>query len=540
LKIRKREWCYRVIGLAAHNLNFKLPYNGGTMEKATLKNDGFAIVYGLAVFFLASVSGLSILYISQKDRTCAGDYSKVRSSALSARAALCAFEKQCEDQPLVILDILKKYSIDHSNKWLLGDNLNAGSENKIKCWNGSDAPSFSACIMKYDSVNLLLQVQGIGYCAGGGKKKAIGIYRLKGALEDIVWDQNDAIHLAGEGRNFDNRITVNGNVYCGGDLHFNSGANGSIINGDLKTGISDLTSSFDINVTVNGKAFFQSPVKLNGALTINGKSGFQKNIYTDGALKLKGDTYLNSTVNGNQYLDLCNNKATHSGSASRIINASQIINNHGTIDIANELNMRDGNELSFTIKIDQVGSKIQNWPSWGTIKAETLNQKYQQALANGDLWNDFLVYKVSNYANMESSAGTFTGKVIWIVESGIACNGNWYDCAASSNTLVYVKSGGSITGMGSNKNFRGYIYVEGNGDVNYLFGNGNSFRGAIHHVSKNSKFQLNSGAPLNILYDREVLKELVRFNVITPPGVTSKALVLNDVKLRTELLSLYY
>lgn len=76
--------------------------------------------------------------------------------------------------------------------------------------------------------------------------------------------------------------------------------------------------------------------------------------------------------------------------------------------------------------------------------------------------------------------------------------------------------------------------------MNYLFGNGNSFRGAIHHVSNNSKFQLNSGAPLNIFYDREVIKEFVRFNVITPPGVISKELIMNDVKLRTELLSLYY
>jgi hypothetical protein len=510
------------------------------MEKATLKNDGFAIVYGLAVFFIASVSGLSILYICQKDRTTAGDYSKVRTSAMSARAALTAFENQCEDQPLVILDILKKYNLNHSNKWLLGNALSAGSENKIKYWNSSNSPSFSACIMRYDSVNLLLQVQGIGYGAGGGKKKAIGIYRLKGALEDILWDQNDAIHLSGEGRNFDSRIIVNGNVYCGGDLHFNHGANGSIINGDVKTGNSNAVSSFDPNVTINGKAFFQTPVKLNGTLTINGKSGFQKNIYTDGTLKLNGDTYLNSTVNGNQYLDLCNNKVTHSGSASRIINASQIINNHGVIDIANELNMKDGNEYSFTAKIDQIGNKYQYWPNWDTINAETLNQKYQIAAANGDLWNGFLVIKVSNYATMESSAETFTGKVIWIVESGIACNGNWYDCAASSNTMVYVKSGGYITGMGSNKNFRGYIYVEGNGDVNYLFGNGNSFRGAIHHVSNNSKFQLNSGAPLNIFYDREVIKEFVRFNVITPPGVISKELIMNDVKLRTELLSLYY
>jgi hypothetical protein len=86
------------------------------------------------------------------------------------------------------------------------------------------------------------------------------------------------------------------------------------------------------------------------------------------------------------------------------------------------------------------------------------------------------------------------------------------------------------------------VYVEGNGEVSYLFGSGNSFRGAIHHVSPTSKFQINSsdGSAVNIYYDKEVLKEFVRFNVITPPGVTSNKLVLNDIKLRTELLGLYY
>ena len=41
------------------------------MKKLVLKNDGFAVVYGLAVLFIASISGVSIMYISQKDRSSA-------------------------------------------------------------------------------------------------------------------------------------------------------------------------------------------------------------------------------------------------------------------------------------------------------------------------------------------------------------------------------------------------------------------------------------------------------------------------------------
>ncbi len=521
------------------------------MSKATFKNDGFAIVYGLAVFFIASASGLSILYISQKDRSGAGDYSKVRSSAMSARAALKAFEHQCESQPSAVIEILKKYNQNHSYKWLLGDVAHSGSENKLKCWNGTDAPSYSAHIMKFDSVNLLLQVQGIGYGGGGGKKKAVGIYRLRGALDEITWDQNDAIHLAGPARNFDQRVTVNGNVYFGADVHFNSGAAGSIINGDFKTGNStSLQSSFDGSTTINGKAFFQTTVRINGGvnLTVNGKSGFQRSISTDGTVDLYGDTYLNSTVDGNARLNLRGNMVTHSGqvTSNDIVNgtASQIVNNGSNINIANALNMRDGNELSFTGSVDQIDAGlIYQYSSlgWGSITAENLNQQYQNASAQGKLWNNFLVIRINGYsASMNSSAGTFNGKVIWVVESGINCNGQWYDCSASSNTMVYVKSGATINGLGSGKNFRGYVYVEGDGKVIYQFGNGNSFRGAIHHVSPTSGFTFNSGSPLNIQYDREVLKDFVRFNLLTPPGVTVREMVLNDIKLRPELLSLCY
>ncbi|HEX3020659.1 MAG TPA: hypothetical protein VHP36_10175 [Chitinispirillaceae bacterium] len=520
------------------------------MLKATCKSDGFAIVYGLAVFFMASISGLSILYISQKGRDSAEDYSKVRSSAMAARSALTAFENQCKTQPKTVVDILNKYGKRSSCKWLLGDTAGTDFERRFKCWNASNAPLFSACITKFDSMNLLLQIQGIGYGCGGGRKKATGIYRIKGVKSGITWDQKDAIHLAGPARNFDQRIIVNGNVYCGADGHFNSGAAGSVINGDLKTGNSaTLQSSFDGNTTINGNAFFQTRVKINGgaAVIINGRSGFHRGIYTDKTVDLFGDTYINSTVDGNAGLHMHNNSVTHSGQilASDIVDnsASQIFNNGGQVDIAKVLNMKDETKFSFNGQIDLIPSNLifeYSSLGWGSISAEKLNLKYQSASAQGMLWNGFLVIRINQWASMSSTSGTFNGKVIWIVESGLNCNGDWYDCAASSNTLIYVKSTGTINGMGSGKDFRGYIYVEGNGSVIYSFKNGNSFRGAIHHVSPTANFTLNSGAPLNIHYDEEVLKEFIMLNVIVPPGLSNPGLTLDDYSLRTELLSLYY
>ncbi len=172
--------------------------------------------------------------------------------------------------------------------------------------------------------------------------------------------------------------------------------------------------------------------------------------------------------------------------------------------------------------------------------ASTLNQKYLEASLNGKLWNDFLVIRIDQTASMSASSSAFTGKVIWIVDNALNCNGDWYDCEASSNTLVYVRNGGRVNGLGSGKNFRGYIYVEGTGEVSYTMKTGNSFRGAIHHVSESAPFKLNSGAPLNIQYDENVLKEYVSLGVINPPGKVNAGLVLTDANIRPELISIFY
>jgi len=523
------------------------------MRKLALKNDGFAVVYGLAVLFIASISGVSILYISQKDRSSASDYSKVRSAASAAKAALDAFEGQCSSQPQNVLEILKKYNQNSSNKWLLGGSQNASSEQRIKSWNSKDAPSFSACIMKFDSTNFLVQVQGIGYGGIGGKKKAVGLYKLRGIGSGISWTQKDAIHLAGEGRNFDVKLNVNGNVYFGADVHFNAGTVGSVINGDFKTSNSDKTSEFDAPITINGNAYFQTPLEVKGTsgISIYGKSGFEKIVKIGPDLKLYGAAFVNSQISasGNAQFDMNNNPFMHSGSQSLIEkmvrNASPApINNNGKIDIASKLGMNTGKEPHLEAGIEHIPSdRIMKFSSLGlnNFTAAQLQAKYNNAASKNQLWNDFLVIRVDTWASMNvNQSSTFDGKVIWIVDVGLSCNGYWYKCGPSSNTLVYVRSGGSVSGLGSAYNFRGFVYVEGTGNVSYNWSKGNTFRGAIHHVSDQSQFQMNSGIELNITYDENVLNEIIKTGVIRYPKGVSGGLVLQDTKIRPELLSIYY
>lgn len=521
------------------------------MEKGTSKNGGFAVVYGLAVLLLASIGGMSIMYVSQKDKITASDYSKMRTAANAARAALDAFEGQCNSRPQEVLDILRQYKKKPAYKWLLNTADKANSETKFKCWNGVDAPLLSACIMKFDSAQLLIQVKGIGYGGLGGKKNAIGIYKLKGIGLTNSWAQKDAIYLAGEGRNFDRKIIVNGNVYFGADVHFNGSAEGSIINGDFKTGNSSEQSEFDVPFTIKGKAYFQTPIKVNGTygFTVYGESGFEKSINTGPNLYFYNNVYVNGAVAGNGQLDMNFNKITYSGLYIPIVykfkNPGSSINNRDKIDIASILQMKTGNDPHLIANVNGIPLtkiiKISNL-RWSNFTASTLQTKYENAYAKGQLWNDFLVINVDAIVSMADGGGTFNGKVIWIVENKMNCNGNWYDCDPTSNTLVYVKSGGSVIGLGSGKKFRGYVHVEGSGNVTYLWKSGNSFKGAIHHVSDNSGFQLNSsnGVDWNISFDESVLNEFMESGLITPPGGNTGGFVINDVKLRPELVSISY
>lgn len=514
------------------------------------KNDGFAVVYGLAVLFLASVSGMSILYVSNKDRISVEDHSKIRSAASAARAALDAFEGQCQSQPDEVLKILKKFNQNSSNKWLLGSSGNASKEHRFKSWDGGDAPLFSANIMRFDSVNMLLQVQGNGFGGFGGKKRAIGIYKLKGLKNDFSWRQKEAIYLAGEGRNIDFKINVNGDVFFGGDVHFNGSAIGSVINGDFKTGNSTKKSEFDVPITINGNALFQTSVEMIGSIgiSINGKAGFEKSLYTNPDIHIYGDAYVNNSITGTGRLDLHNNSVTYSGLfnpiTSKFYNSSPApINNNGKIDIPSMVDMSSEDNPHLIAGLNNIPSnkilKVSSY-GWNNVSAFELQSQYNYAAANGMLWNGFMVLNVDKLISMQASPVPFTGKVIWIVDKQITCNRNWYNCSATSNTLVYVRSGGYVENLGSGTNFRGYVYVEGNGRVTYSWANGNSFTGAVHHVSKTAGFHLNSGETWNITFDMNVINEFIDIGVMQIPGTQKGVMVLNDIKLRPELLSISY
>ncbi len=512
---------------------------------------GSALLYGLVALFAASLTGLGLIGLSQSDKMSSIDFLNMRTSSLAARAGLSACEKQFLKQPRTALELLSKYIGDSTHQWLLVSDTNASaieSRMKINPSQGN-SPQVSARITAFDPQKMLLRIEAFGYAGKGGRERLIGNYELRGLAMSFP-RRRYAIYMGGDGRNFDSKVTINGNVYFAGDVHFNSSADSSVINGSFRTGSSSLMSSFDGRVFINGPAYFQTPLKSqNNSLHIGGKSGFEQDLQLDVNLQLNDSAFFNCDVSGNRYVDMNGFELIHSGrlNTSRVINAAGVEDNGGNIDIPSRLDLPTGSEQPFRVDLSSIpSSKIKSSTALNLINVTGAHVQglYNAALASGELWNGFLVVRVDGFMNMQYSADVVDANVMWIVEKTINCNGNWYENGAGSNTMVYVDSGGVVNQFGSSGFFRGYVHVAGTGSCSYNWGVGNDMVGSIHHVDSASGFQHNSGSRLYLTYDDSVISEFIDMGIVTAPGggggSGSGQLVLVDTRIRPILLGIHY
>lgn len=135
-------------------------------------------------------------------------------------------------------------------------------------------------------------------------------------------------------------------------------------------------------------------------------------------------------------------------------------------------------------------------------------------------------------------------------------NGNLPDSDPGSVCLWHFNSGGSATGFGGCGLFRGYVNVSGTASIIYQWKAGAEFRGAVHHVSAASGFQMNASVgPLKIAMDEGVFEDLGPLGVLTqaagaplppapppPPGAPPVAAVVRlfDMKIRPFMFSRWF
>ncbi|MDD5651226.1 MAG: hypothetical protein PHF86_12555 [Candidatus Nanoarchaeia archaeon] len=513
-----------------------------------------AIVYTLCLVCVVGITGAVMLKTVGYDRTNVANAGKTRSAYQAASTAVKACETQLEKKSVESITVMNNYLTEKSKKWLLS--ADPSSEQKISMsTNVTDPAKFSVCILGigealgdggYNIPHII--VQGNGYGQFSGKKKtAVATYQLDGTEFDRPSVQDFAIYIQKDGYDFNQKMTVNGNVYFGGGVRFNSNASGSIINGYLKTGDNGTTTEFNGQLTVNGNAYFQTPVKLqNSSLDVNGKAGFKRNIELLNTLNINGEGYFTNSISGTFKVDMKNHKAYHSGScmASQFQNLTAL-ENKGSFNISDYVDISGGNENATTINMTTISSdKIKEFSTLGFTKLNgtNLQNAYDNTPAD-QLWNGYLVVAISNSVPTFYTAdvqGIFSGKVIFIVSKELSINSNWYESSSSSTTLLYVKDGGKLWQIGWPGLFKGYIHIAGSGGATYAFRAGSSLQGAIHQIN-NSEFQANTSNLVTITYDGVLMGELASLKIITNtkyPATAQTKIVLVDTKIRPKLISL--
>lgn len=118
---------------------------------------------------------------------------------------------------------------------------------------------------------------------------------------------------------------------------------------------------------------------------------------------------------------------------------------------------------------------------------QKIHDKYKRA----DGWAVVRIGSSSPIGSLSPPGGTFSGKILWIVERAVNVNGNWPGSATTADLqFVWVRNGGSLGNFGSPGNFVGYIRFEEAFVGQMSWGNGgtvdDTVTGAIHFVGGGS------------------------------------------------------
>lgn len=462
-------------------------------------------------------------------------FEEERRAITASEISIRDFENQLKEKSTESFNKLNEFLKDNSNKWFLSSDIS--KEEKIKLEDTEYSLELLSIFPKREYT--LLKVRGIGY-SKNFKKTIVAQYKIEGVALISSTTPQYALYIASDGYDFNQKIRIIGDVYFGGGFRFNANASGSIIEGNLKTGLSNIVSEFNGRVTVNGKAFFQTPVKVqNDSLIFNSKAGFLKNCEFLKAIAIEDKGFFASSIAGK--VDMRGNEVVHKGSCSpsNFNNASKITINP-SLNITNELNMIEGSDNPITFNLNTIESKAVAFSSLGITELTGKNLQTVYEFNKDKRWNDYLVIRITNnkIPQFNKTDGIFKGKVIFIVETNLPVNGKWYESDVNSETIIYVKKG-TISQLGWNGTMNGIIYVADQGDIQYSFNKDSKLNGFICHTNK-AGFQANTSNLFTIEYPENLISLWSSLGIITLPSFeVEENFTLIDLKIRPVLLSMY-
>jgi hypothetical protein len=523
------------------------------------REGGYVTAAVLVLLVISVVSGAFMLKSSKNRAATSSNYFQARSAAYAAHSGLEAGLADLEKSPSASIELLNNYLADNSKAWLLGGTSNASSATWMNL--GTNKQQFATSIVAYDFVNGLIKLASNGRGPGGSESVAYGVFQMGGVQPEPTVLAKYAWYMAGEARNVDKTIDVDGEVYFGGDVHFNGGADNSIFRGTVKIAKgSGNQSSFDSRVTFTQNTLIQTPFKTQGNGIIFQKNvGFEGNINADTDIRLNQTgqkAYFKSNITaGNAKINLGFNQLIDNGALNlaKAYNFGPVQHQYGTFSIADSLGLKANTELEVTVDMSAIPSNkrltLQSL-GYGTnaiTNGPDLSAAYQAAKASGKLYQNFLVLNVSqSYVFTNVANNVLKGKFVFDVSTTQPINGIFPICDPTTVCLIRVANGGNLQGFGSEGLFRGYINVSGNGWAIYQWGPAGEFHGALHHVSPTTGFQLNSSpSPMKLVFEQAVFDELIPLKVLCKPGESTPALPnpkvqLVDTKIRPRYISRYF
>ena len=523
--------------------------------KKVLKNQaGFAVLLGLFVLFMVTIAGLSVIVLAQKDKVSSGDSAKIREVAVAANASMKAFENQLKAQPQLMAQILNKYVVNNNYKWLLvSDTSSAKVEKKVPL--GTNGLSYSVKITAYDDVNQVVQVTGTGYGRGNEQKCVVAMYKLSGLQKIVTGETRNAkyaLYLAGDGRNFDSKMNIAGDVYCGNDFHFNGGATGSSIAGFLKTGKNtSKQSSFDASgVSIDSGVYIGTGLKLNGTVTSKGLLGVEGPMVLDAMLYCNADAWFNDANGGSNKINMSSSIIHHSGKIdmSRVVAASEDNKSATITDIVDQIGL--GSTIDSVWTVDTTGLYAKALPLPSSITAEILQVMYDTCSVSNKVNGYMVVYDQWGSIAVNSSSAAFNGKVIFLLKYGLNVNKQFFNMTSSSRVFIYAYNWATLNGFGgpAANLFNGVVFLNDNAGISMSWSGLNTINGAIHVASTASSWQCNGGSgSLNLSFSESIVSEFELMGILHRPvssgvvtTVVTDAVTLTDMKIRPQLVGIVY
>ncbi|MDG5815569.1 hypothetical protein QA601_10790 [Chitinispirillales bacterium ANBcel5] len=395
---------------------------------------------------------------------------------------------------------------------------------------------FTTTIVDFNFYENIVVVAGNGSGRTGAQRQTLAFYQLDNLQPQSPSEIGTTLLLNAPGTNFNAPFDITGDVFFGNVANFNQP--GSRINGTFKW-ITDQEDN--ATGTIDGMTFTQNVyIDAPGVRFQNNSSEFISSVAFVQEISsvlqpitIGDNFFLNEGVQQYQLNSsiTCDNDVYlgHNYSHSNI-NGTIVETYPGDIpDLADRVGLDDSPPVEPFIELNETFEgrmidirDIDEIPNVTGITGPNLNEAFESNIS--DTYRGFLLIHIPSGVTRNFASAIdniFTERVVFIVDGTLNNAFNLYESGEESNTLFYVRDGGTISDLGSNTDFRGMTYVEAGGDIQYKFTTGSTIYGAVHHVDADSDFNFNNdgnNGNLAIEHNEDVLAELTFLDIFRMPG----------------------